>query len=466
MDEGFAVGRGISGLSSFGSGWVKTKMFLDQQSTAEDQWRKEFFFKQDEAMRRNMEADRRCFELEKYDAGEELRGINLKTGKLQLNMMDKQFVDSKAMAVQTPLAMKEAAEAWSGLFTSGRPQESYNNFSKFIFGLQHKYPKAKASLISDMFKLFQGSSILNGQRKVGKSDIYTDPNTGKTYTRMFDQQGRVLNLHETGRHSASIEKILEGIWDKRKDIESRVMKEITTALAVKNSNNKGMIMLSSALGEEVDEKKAWEATLRIKADIEEQTAKAINSLREQTRLALGGFVADEKVIEALLDARLGPEYEMGDPKSIDFFVSQFEDMISYGLSEKGGNKSPKDVIDAIHVSLGNNGDAMKGNLGRALDALERIGILYGSSEWDTGIREEGVQIWEDRDSVREYELPTEEQEVNQMLHSPTKEEALHRSPVSLAIEKWAKMPLKEKKKRLMRKKKAEKHAFARRSPHF
>ena len=91
MDEGYGINLGINNLSSFARGWTETMMRLDQQDKAENMWRTEFLFKQDQEARRSMEADRRWkFELEKYEAGEDLRDIQESTAGLQLDVLNKQ----------------------------------------------------------------------------------------------------------------------------------------------------------------------------------------------------------------------------------------------------------------------------------------------------------------------------------------------------------------------------------------
>ncbi len=376
MDEGFAIGRGISGLSSFASGWAKTKMFLDQQATAEDQWRKEFFFKQDEAMRRNMEADRRWnFEMEKWEAGEELRGINNKTAGLQLQGLTAQWEKSKRSAVQTPAALGDFSQNWNKIFVKGNPEQTKMNYIGYFTGLASRFPDANVGLIERLDKLFRSSGAMNRPKASKLVSVIRD---GKKYTQVVSDQGNVINTIDTGEYSDSVVKILEGVEDKQKLRFDQTVKIFNTAISAKNSANKGLIMFSEGL-EKKDDKKAWKGLLRMKGNLEKEIANSYTDFREEVSKQLGPFTS-KKTREQLLDARLGPEYKMADARSIEFYSNEFEKVINESLEESEGTMSPEEVIAALEMRVSNNleGD----DLDAALDAIEQMQTLYTGEKWE------------------------------------------------------------------------------------
>jgi len=392
MYEGFAIGRAVEGLSNFARGWTRTKMALDAQTSAEERWKKEFFLKQDEAMRRNLIADRRWrFEIEQWHAGEKLRKIKEESASLNLDALKRQFLKAKKSDIETPMALSDFSRNWNKIYVKGDPEQTKVNYVGYFTNLASKFPDADVRMIERLDKMFRNSGVMSRGKASKLVPVVRD---GKKYTQVIDGSGNVLNTIAVGKYSDDVVKILEGVEDRQKREFDKAVELFNLTISAKNSANKGLLMFSSGV-KESDDRKAWKGLLKMKSNLEQEIANSYSNLREELSKQLAPFT-DKDTREKLLDARLGHKYEMTKPRSIEFYTNEFEKTINQSLANAEGTLSPRDVIFALESRVANNleGD----DLDAALDALQKMEVLY------TG------EVYQEPNlpSIKESELPSDD----------------------------------------------------------
>jgi len=305
MDYGGAVSA-INAANSFAKGYAQVALMERRQQRVQEQWDREFAFRQAEADFARESVNRQwAMQLEQYHDQEAFRQTQLDTAQTANKLAHVNLRRAEGRERNYRAAMGEAAKVLSTV----NPSALDGGFSQYMGGMTRimsKYPGVELEDTKLLFDVWSKTAMAS-RAKAGVSKWEADVGKdGHTVLRALGKDGRLVSSLPLNKMAPEVVKLLED-YDKRiETVHSHVMSEANTSARIQSALEGGMLTLASGV-EMGDPAKKLEGIHKIAAGLEAEYLARAREERDWLAKSLRTMGIDDKGVEAILTARLGNE---------------------------------------------------------------------------------------------------------------------------------------------------------------
>lgn len=295
----------LGAVSSFAKGYAQVALLNRQQDRREEQWQKEFAFKEAQAKEAKAALDRQWqFEVEKYLEGAELRREQLAGTKIANELANVQLTERKLKQGHLAAALNETSDLFSAINFDDLAT-AYKSYMGGITSIISKYPTVELEDMTNLFDIFSRSAVAARTKGAVHQTVEdVDRTTGHTVLKAISKDGAVIGVIPLNKFAPGVTKVLEDADTWIKQERDAVLNEAKTGASVMGALNKGMLMLGDAV-ETGDETKKLKAFHTIVADLEAKQGERMKDVRDRLDKALAPHVVDKDQRAALVEQKMG-----------------------------------------------------------------------------------------------------------------------------------------------------------------